>query len=70
MCVIRNHPYPCAGTWPWDTADQVEAALAAMPSAESRSAVSLTGGVPAPGPRERPVVPVEKEYRLDTAGGR
>ena len=55
MCVIRNHPYPGTDTWPWDTAERVEAALATMPPPETWMAVSLTGGAPAPeGPVSSP----------------
>jgi hypothetical protein len=60
MCLIRNHPYPGTDTWPWDTAEQVETALATRPAPESWSAMSLTGAT-ATGPRERPGVPTELE---------
>ena len=45
MCVIRNHPG--TDTWPWDTAEQVEAAPDTMPAPESRAATSLTGATTA-----------------------
>src|SRR5215472_246666 len=45
MCVIRNHPD--TDTWPWDTAEQVEATPDTMPAPESRAATSLTGATTA-----------------------
>jgi hypothetical protein len=63
MCLMRNHPYPRTDTWPWDTAEQVETALATMSAPESWAAMSLTGGATVTGPRERPGAPAEMETR-------
>ena len=45
MCVIRNHPG--TDTWPWDTAEHMEAAPDTMLAPESWAATSLTGGATA-----------------------
>jgi hypothetical protein len=51
MCVVRTHYYAVdpAGndTWRWDTAEQMEAALATMPTPEARAADALTRGATA-----------------------
>ena len=47
MCVVRNHPY--TDTWPWNTAEQIEAAPATMSAPESWAAMSLTGDATANG---------------------
>jgi hypothetical protein len=51
MCVMRNHPYPCTDTWPWDTAAQVDVGLPTMPTPEVRQDLNEDETEPAGRPR-------------------